>query len=240
MKKKKIAISIIAIGLMASLAAYPYKEPAVKTMTTPEESVKEQEQKNKPQGGNEEENGKIVNNFHIQQEGEATGEEGNGEENGSTPLPIVGDLIINEEGILEINPMAPSISEQLGYDKMTPEEREEALKKAEDALKEAGDKTVEEILAERGAEEGKEEHGGEEGKGTEEQGAEEGKGEEEQGGKGSSDDTSSKGNSGTGGKKHTAEEIQKILEDLGFTPGSERREGRAGDISGKDLPTINW
>lgn len=84
--KKKIVVGLIAIGLFASFyAGYSVNnQPVVETITTPEG---EQDIKNTSQGEEptEVENGKIVNNFQIQQ-GEA-----NTEENPQ------GDIVVKEE-----------------------------------------------------------------------------------------------------------------------------------------------
>ena len=98
--KKKIVVGLIAIGLFASFyAGYSVNnQPVVETITTPEG---EQDIKNTSQGEEptEVENGKIVNNFQIQQ-----GEEG-------TQDNPQGDIVVKEE--------LPEFYEEMVYNEET-------------------------------------------------------------------------------------------------------------------------
>lgn len=90
--KKKVVIGLIATGLLASFCAgyYANNQPTVETMTTPggQEDMKKTSQE---EGLTEQENGKIVNNFQVQQP-----EAGAGEQQGNPQ----GDIVVKEEAPL--------------------------------------------------------------------------------------------------------------------------------------------
>ena len=92
--KKKVVIGLIATGLLASFCVgyYVNNQPAVETMTTPggQEDMKKTSQE---EGLTEQENGKIVNNFQVQQPGAGAGA---GEQQGNPQ----GDIVVKEEAPL--------------------------------------------------------------------------------------------------------------------------------------------
>lgn len=102
--KKKIVAGLIAIGLFASFyAGYSVNnQPVVETITTPEgeQDIKETSQGEEPTEG---ENGKIVNNFQIQQGEEDTQDNPQGDIVVKEELPEFDiEVVYNEEtGIYE-------------------------------------------------------------------------------------------------------------------------------------------
>ena len=102
--KKKIVAGLIAIGLFASFyAGYSVNnQPVVETITTPEgeQDIKETSQGEEPTEGG---NGKIVNNFQIQQGEEETQDNPQGDIVVKEELPeFYEEMVYNEEtGIYE-------------------------------------------------------------------------------------------------------------------------------------------
>lgn len=142
--KKKIVVGLIAIGLFASFyAGYSVNnQPVVETITTPEG---EQNIKNTSQGEEptEVENGKIVNNFQIQQGEEDTQDNPQGDIVVKEELPEFDiEVVYNEEtGIYEpvYIPVGGSDTdpskEGNPLEGMTPEEVEAWMKDTSDAPK---------------------------------------------------------------------------------------------------------
>ena len=102
--KKKMVVGLIAIGLFASFyAGYSVNnQPVVETITTPEgeQDIKKASQGEEP---TEVENGKIVNNFQIQQGEEDTQDNPQGDIVVKEELPeFYEEMVYNEEtGIYE-------------------------------------------------------------------------------------------------------------------------------------------
>lgn len=142
--KKKIVVGLIAIGLFASFyAGYSVNnQPVVETITTPEG---EQDIKNTSQGEEptEVENGKIVNNFQIQQGEEETQDNPQGDIVVKEELPDFDiEVVYNEEtGIYEpvYIPVGGSDTDQSKegnpLEGMTPEEVEAWMLDTSDAPK---------------------------------------------------------------------------------------------------------
>ena len=142
--KKKIVVGLIAIGLFASFyAGYSVNnQPVVETITTPEG---EQDIKNTSQGEEptEVENGKIVNNFQIQQGEEETQDNPQGDIVVKEELPeFYEEMVYNEEtGIYEpvYIPVGGSDTDQSKegnpLEEMTPEEFDKWMLDTSDAPK---------------------------------------------------------------------------------------------------------
>lgn len=142
--KKKIVAGLIAIGLFASFyAGYSVNnQPVVETITTPEgeQDIKETSQGEEPTEG---ENGKIVNNFQIQQGEEDTQDNPQGDIVVKEELPDFDiEVVYNEEtGIYEpvYIPVGGSDTDQSKegnpLEGMTPEEVEAWMKDTSDAPK---------------------------------------------------------------------------------------------------------
>lgn len=141
--KKKIVVGLIAIGLFASFyAGYSVNnQPVVETITTPEG---EQDIKNTSQGEEptEVENGKIVNNFQIQQGEEYTQDNPQGDIVVKEELPDFDiEVVYNEEtGIYEpvYYPEGEETKEEEGgnpLEGMTPEEIDAWMRDTSDAPK---------------------------------------------------------------------------------------------------------
>lgn len=142
--KKKIVAGLIAVGLFASFyAGYSVNnQPVVETITTPEgeQDIKETSQGEEPTEG---ENGKIVNNFQIQQGEEETQDNPQGDIVVKEELPEFDiEVVYNEEtGIYEpvYIPVGGSDTDQSKegnpLEGMTPEEVEAWMKDTSDAPK---------------------------------------------------------------------------------------------------------
>ena len=142
--KKKIVVGLIAIGLFASFyAGYSVNnQPVVETITTPEgeQDIKKTSQGEEP---TEVENGKIVNNFQIQQGEEDTQDNPQGDIVVKEELPDFDiEVVYNEEtGIYEpvYIPVGGSDTDQSKegnpLEGMTPEEVEAWMKDTSDAPK---------------------------------------------------------------------------------------------------------
>ena len=142
--KKKIVVGLIAIGLFASFyAGYSVNnQPVVETITTPEgeQDIKETSQGEEPTEGG---NGKIVNNFQIQQGEEDTQDNPQGDIVVKEELPeFYEEMVYNEEtGIYEpvYIPVGGSDTdpskEGNPLDEMTPEEFDKWMLDTSDAPK---------------------------------------------------------------------------------------------------------
>ena len=142
--KKKIVAGLIAIGLFASFyAGYSVNnQPVVETITTPEgeQDIKETSQGEEPTEG---ENGKIVNNFQIQQGEEDTQDNPQGDIVVKEELPeFYEEMVYNEEtGIYEpvYIPVGGSDTDQSKegnpLEEMTPEEFDKWMLDTSDAPK---------------------------------------------------------------------------------------------------------
>lgn len=142
--KKKIVIGLIAIGLFASFyAGYSVNnQPVVETITTPEgeQDIKKASQGEEP---TEVENGKIVNNFQIQQGEEDTQDNPQGDIVVKEELPeFYEEMVYNEEtGIYEpvYIPVGGSDTDQSKegnpLEEMTPEEFDKWMLDTSDAPK---------------------------------------------------------------------------------------------------------
>ena len=142
--KKKIVVGLIAIGLFASFyAGYSVNnQPVVETITTPEgeQDIKKASQGEEP---TEVENGKIVNNFQIQQGEEDTQDNPQGDIVVKEELPeFYEEMVYNEEtGIYEpvYIPVGGSDTDQSKegnpLEEMTPEEFDKWMLDTSDAPK---------------------------------------------------------------------------------------------------------
>ena len=142
--KKKIVVGLIAIGLFASFyAGYSVNnQPVVETITTPEgeQDIKETSQGEEPTEGG---NGKIVNNFQIQQGEEDTQDNPQGDIVVKEELPeFYEEMVYNEEtGIYEpvYIPVGGSDTDQSKegnpLEEMTPEEFDKWMLDTSDAPK---------------------------------------------------------------------------------------------------------
>lgn len=142
--KKKIVVGLIAIGLFASFyAGYSVNnQPVVETITTPEgeQDIKKASQGEEPTEGG---NGKIVNNFQIQQGEEETQDNPQGDIVVKEELPeFYEEMVYNEEtGIYEpvYIPVGGSDTDQSKegnpLEEMTPEEFDKWMLDTSDAPK---------------------------------------------------------------------------------------------------------